>query len=316
MSYNSELQSNNSELQEILSIINSLPEAGEDVTLQEKTVTPTKSQQQVTADSGFTGLKKVTVNAIPSNYITTDDATAVAENILSGKTAYVKGSKVTGTMPFIGYSGNKPTITYDSSANTLTPKVVVKQGYHHENTYTGTAISPSILDANLKAENIKKDVSIFGVAGTYEGEGGTDWTTYNGTLYINRNSADITYDGTTCAQITFNTNVPIILPSDATTDNTYFFVELNSLTINRLVKAIKIPSTGLAGADVSSITFLIDDSSGYITYGMGLNLGGSKTYTVSHDGGYELSIYCNGRSLSIRNYKDRSQYDAANNFIT
>lgn len=315
MSYNSELQSNNTELQEILDAINALPEP-EEITLQDKTVSPTTSKQEVTSDSGFTGLKKVTVNAIPSNYITTDDATAVAENILSGKTAYVKGSKVTGTMPNIGYDGNAPTIEYDSANKVFKPYISYKKGYHNGyNTY-GTSKTPSSFDSNLVAENIKKDVSIFGVAGTYEGAGGTDWTTYNGTLYINRNSADVTYDGTTCAQITFNTDVPIILPSDATTDNTYFFVELNSLTINGLVKAIKIPSTGLAGADVSSLTFLIDDSSGYITYGMGLNLGGSKTYTVSHYGFYELSIYCNGRSLSIRNYKDRSQYDAANNFIT
>ena len=254
----------------------------------------------------------------------TNDATATVENILTGKTAYIKGAKVTGTMPNIGYSGNNPTITYDSSANTLTPKVVVQKGYHHANTYTGTAISPSSLDSNLVAENIKKDVTIFGVAGTYEGAGGnaggaggTDWTAYNGTLYVNRHSSDISYEGTTCAQLTLYTDTPIILPSDARTGNTYFYIDFAGLSLNDLVKAIKIPSSGLAGAAVSSLTFLVDDSSGYVTYGMGLELGSSKTYSISDEWSvFELSVYCNGRALSLRSSKDRYQYDAENNFIT
>lgn len=67
------------------------------ITLETKTVTPTKSAQDITPTEGKL-LSKVTVAAIPDKYIDTTDADAVAANILLDKTAYVKGSKVKGTM--------------------------------------------------------------------------------------------------------------------------------------------------------------------------------------------------------------------------
>lgn len=68
------------------------------ITLETKTVTPTKSAQDVVPTSGKV-LSKVTVAAIPDLYIDTTSADAVAANILDGKTAYVKGVKIEGTMP-------------------------------------------------------------------------------------------------------------------------------------------------------------------------------------------------------------------------
>ena len=57
------------------------------ITTETKTATPTKSTQNIAPTTGKV-LSKVTVNPIPDEFISTEYATAVASNILDGKTAY------------------------------------------------------------------------------------------------------------------------------------------------------------------------------------------------------------------------------------
>ena len=101
------------------------------IALETKTVTPTKSAQDITPTKGKV-LSKVTVAAIPDNYVDTSDADAVAANILDNKTAYVKGSKVEGTMPNNGdTSGSINGIT--------TTSLTIPAGYTSGGTVTLTS---------------------------------------------------------------------------------------------------------------------------------------------------------------------------------
>ena len=67
------------------------------IALEEKTVTPTKAAQDVVPSVGKV-LSKVSVAAIPDTYADTSDADALAAHIIDGKTAYVKGAKIIGSM--------------------------------------------------------------------------------------------------------------------------------------------------------------------------------------------------------------------------
>ena len=113
-----------------------------DQSLQTKTVTPSSSTQNVTADTGYTALKKVVVNPIPSSYV-------------------------------------QPTTTVGSTTyRASTSSQTIQSGTYHSAAATIAAVSQT----NLSAENIKSGTTIsisngqsnlWSVTGSYTGGGGT-----------------------------------------------------------------------------------------------------------------------------------------------
>ena len=132
------------------------------ITLQEKTVSSSTSKQTVTPDSGYDGLSKVTVNAMATATQATPSISISSGGLITASSTQSAGYVAAGTK-----SATKQLTV--QAAQTITPstsnKTIASGRY-----LTGTQTIKG--DANLVAGNIKSGVSIFGVAGSYEGSGG------------------------------------------------------------------------------------------------------------------------------------------------
>ena len=117
----------------------------------------------VTADKVLTGIKAhgadgEAIIGTCSFDVNSTDATATAAEILKSKTAYVKGSKVTGTMT------NNGGIT--GIIGIKTEQFTIPQGYHDG----GGKVSIDSEEADkLIPENIREGITVLGVTGSMSG---------------------------------------------------------------------------------------------------------------------------------------------------
>lgn len=130
--------------------------------LQIKTVTPTKSQQSVSPDSGYDGLSGVTVNAIPDNYVIptgTVNITTNGTHDVSGKASVVvavPSSQPTLNAPTIAINDKTLTITNPASNGNFVTKFKVFSN--------GTALTEAVIKGSTTTVDLS---TLLTEVGTY-----------------------------------------------------------------------------------------------------------------------------------------------------
>ncbi len=121
---------------------------GGNYSLQSKTITPTKNQQNVTPDSGYFGLSDVTVVAIPSNYQDVSSVTAATSDVLTGKIIVTADGKVVA-----GDMANNGAV--DKTLDTATVTYTIPKGFHSGSGTVKITLETKSVTPTKSAQTIK-----------------------------------------------------------------------------------------------------------------------------------------------------------------
>lgn len=163
---NEEITDQSALISQILDAVNNLPEAKGDNCIDVTDIT--RGESDVSVDEGQVNVREGyypsrVVKTIESVEQATPDITVFSTGQIIAKATQAEGYVYGGTK-------QKSTQLTTQAAKTVTP-TTTNQTAVASGRYTTGAVTVKG-DSNLKAENIKKDVTIFGVKGTLEGGGG------------------------------------------------------------------------------------------------------------------------------------------------
>lgn len=240
---------------------------------QNKTITPTTSQQTVTADSGYTGLGTVTINAMPSGSAGTPSASkgTVSNHSISitpsvtNTTGYIVGSTKTGTAVTVSaselVSGNKSITSNGTNIDVInyaTVSVNVSGGGTTINNQD-KSVTPSESEQTITADNGYTGlgtVTVGAISSTYVGSGITQRTSSS----LSASGATVTAPAGYYASQATKTVSTLTLPT--TTSSTSSGTSKASFTLTAGTKYLNIPTGYNSAAAYYTLTVASGSATG------------------------------------------------------